>query len=210
MHKNVAPLTRKRNVPLTRTPCARENFLTQFQITSRMCIALFIFLTTTFSSIVQAQNNATELQRAQNISHVIIGISSYVRWPTPSSELRLCVVGEAKYAGVLMDSAKESSVPPIRAHQLSPKSDVTSAECNIVYIGNIDGAEREKLFAQLNGQPILSISEPGLPSTTRSMFSLKFRDTQIAFEVNLDAIARSGLRVHPNVLQFAKREAQKP
>lgn len=210
MYKNSISFTCKENIPLAHKPGAMDNIFIPFQITSRMCIALLIFLTTTFSSIVQAQNNATELQRAQNIAHVIIGISSYVRWPTPSSELQLCVVGEAKYAAALMDGAKEGSVPPIRAHQISPKSGVTSADCNIVYIGNIDEAERDKLFVQLNGQPILSISEPGLPSTTRSMFSLKFRDTQIAFEVNLDAIARSGLRVHPNVLQFAKREAQKP
>ena len=37
------------------------------------------------------------------------------------------------------------------------------------------------------------------------MFCLNVDGERVSFDINLDAVARSGVRVHPNVLNLARR-----
>jgi hypothetical protein len=39
-----------------------------------------------------------------------------------------------------------------------------------------------------------------------SAFCLQISNDQAGFKVNLDSLARSGVRVHPNVLQLARKK----
>jgi hypothetical protein len=39
---------------------------------------------------------------------------------------------------------------------------------------------------------------------------LRVSDEQVSFEVNLDSVARSGVRIHPSVLQLSRRRAAAP
>ena len=52
----------------------------------------------------------------------------------------------------------------------------------------------------------LSISERQELCQTDCMFCLDVRDVGVGFETNLDAVARSGVRVNPRVLQLARRK----
>jgi len=57
---------------------------------------------------------------------------------------------------------------------------------------------------------VLSISEADDPCTVGSLFCLRVSDQQVAFDVNLDSVARSGVRIHPSVLQLSRRRAVQP
>ena len=48
------------------------------------------------------------------------------------------------------------------------------------------------------------------PCTVGSLFCLRVSDQQVAFEVNLDSVARSGVRIHPSVLQLSRRRGGQP
>ena len=76
-----------------------------------------------------------------------------------------------------------------------------------MYIGELSVDERSRLFASLMGHPVLSISEGGDQCTVGSLFCLRVGDEQVSFEVNLDSVARSGVRIHPSVLQLSRRRA---
>jgi hypothetical protein len=84
--------------------------------------------------------------------------------------------------------------------------DVVNA-CDAVYIGKLSTDERSRLFDSLIGHPVLSISEGGDQCTVGSLFCLRVGDEQVSFEVNLDSVARSGVRIHPSVLQLSRRRA---
>jgi hypothetical protein len=202
----------KKMIPFAAVPGGGETFVAKRRRLSFACLMLLLFSACPGISHAQTQprSDATTLQRPQEIAQFIAGISSYVRWPAVYPELQMCVVGDTKYASALLDGSASALVPRMRAKRIGAKSDVVSLECNLVYIGSLSNAERDKLLARLNGQPILSISEPEISCTVGSMFCLKFRDGQISFDVNLDAIARSGLRVHPSVLQLARHRASSP
>ena len=56
------------------------------------------------------------------------------------------------------------------------------------------------------GQPLLTISEVAADCATGGMFCLDITPQGVSFELNLDSMARSGVRVNPRVLGLARRK----
>ena len=123
-------------------------------------------------------------QRAKAVTQVVLGILSYARWPTEPAQLQVRRV--------------LASDPGI------------ASDCNAVYLGKLSAEERSQLFSSFNTKAVLSISEDGDQCTVGSLFCLRVRDEQVSFEVNLDSVARSGVRIHPSVLQLSRRRAAQP
>lgn len=145
--------------------------------------------------------------RAQAVTQVVLGILSYARWPVEPAQLRLCVVGPTQYTDDLVKGTTQATGRPVVVQRLlADNPDIVNA-CDAVYIGELNTDERSRLFASLMGHPVLSISEGGDQCTVGSLFCLRVGDEQVSFEVNLDSVARSGVRIHPSVLQLSRRRA---
>ena len=146
-------------------------------------------------------------QRAQAVTQVVLGILSYARWPVEPAQLRLCVVGPTQYTDDLIKGTTQATGRPVVVQRLlANHPDIVNA-CDAVYIGKLSADERSQLFTSLIGHPVLSISEGGDQCTVGSLFCLRVGDEQVSFEVNLDSVARSGVRIHPSVLQLSRRRA---
>ena len=159
---------------------------------------------------VWAQTPSLAEQRAQAVTQVVLGILSYARWPVEPAQLRLCIVGPTQYTDDLVKGTTQATGRPVVVQRLlADHSDIVNA-CDAVYIGNLTDEERSRLFASLVGHPVLSISEGGDQCTVGSLFCLRVSDEQVSFEVNLDSVARSGVRIHPSVLQLSRRRAPVP
>lgn len=148
--------------------------------------------------------------RSAAVLEEVLGILSYTRWPVEPAELRLCVIGQVRYADDLMGGATQASGRPVVGRRLPPLSVGIGTGCDIVYLGAMGDADRQRVFSQLSGRPILSISEQDTTCTVGSMFCLQVEPAQISFLVNLDSVARSGVRVSPKVLQLGRRRASQP
>ena len=157
----------------------------------------------------EAQPNRAE-QRAKAVTQVVLGILSYARWPVEPAQLQLCVVGPTQYTDDLLKGATQSSGRPVQVRRLLAKNPSITTDCNALYVGKLSDAERSNLFASLSGKALLSISEEGDQCTVGSLFCLRVGDEQVSFEVNLDSVARSGVRIHPSVLQLSRRRAGEP
>ena len=151
---------------------------------------------------------AADARRPAEVAQVLFGIISYVRWPVARQEVRVCMLGAPRYGAAIVDTPASSLSQRIRVK--SPAMASAASECDVVYLGSLPESEREHLLAQIIGKPILSVAEPGTSCTVGTMFCLRLTEAQIGFDVNLDAIARSGLRVHPNALQIARRKGPQP
>lgn len=148
--------------------------------------------------------------RAQAVTQVVLGILSYARWPVEPPQLRLCIVGPTQYTDDLVKGTTQATGRPVVVQRLlADHPDIVKA-CDAVYIGELSVDERSRLFASLMGHPVLSISEGGDQCTVGSLFCLRVGDEQVSFEVNLDSVARSGVRIHPSVLQLSRRRAPTP
>jgi len=166
-----------------------------------------------FTGVVFAQSQTPVSmadQRAKSVTQVVLGILSYARWPVEPAQLRLCIVGPTEYTDDLVKGTTQATGRPVTVRRLLADNPSITGECDAVYIGKLSSDERSRLFASLAGRPVLSISERDDPCTVGSLFCLRVSDEQVSFEVNLDSVARSGVRIHPNVLQLSRRKPAAP
>jgi len=138
------------------------------------------------------------------VRQVVLGIISFTHWPTPPARLRLCVTGRPDYAHGLVDTLQAGSTP-LDAQRIGFDDPAIGAACDVVYSGNLSDDEWQQVRAAVAGHPVLTIAEHNPSCTTGSMFCLNVDDEPITFDINLDAVARSGVRVQPNVLKLARR-----
>ncbi|MVW88621.1 YfiR family protein [Pseudomonas sp. PB101] len=149
-------------------------------------------------------------QRAKAVTQVVLGILSYARWPVEPLLLRLCLVGPTEYTDDLVKGTTQATGRPVTVQRLLADNPSIATDCDAVYIGKLTGEERSRLFAALVGHPVLSISENDEQCSVGSLFCLRVSDEQVSFEVNLDSVARSGVRIHPSVLQLSRRKPAAP
>lgn len=145
--------------------------------------------------------------RTAGVAHTVLSIMSYVRWPQESGDLSLCIIGPTEYADELTRT-QAFTLPGGRRIQVRrhAASEVPVSGCDVVYLGVLDDAAWQTVFRRLAGRPVLSIGERREQCQAGGIFCLDVREQNLSFEVNLDSVARSGLRIHPNVLKLARRK----
>ncbi|MBF6032410.1 YfiR family protein [Pseudomonas sp. P155] len=174
-----------------------------------LLVGLLWLLTGAAVAQSQAPTGMAE-QRAKSVTQVVLGILSYARWPVEPAQLRLCIVGPTEYTDDLVKGTTQATGRPVTVRRLLADNPAIVSDCDAVYIGKLTVDERARLFASLIGHPVLSISEGGDQCTVGSLFCLRVGDEQVSFEVNLDSVARSGVRIHPSVLQLSRRKPAAP
>ncbi|MBO9687531.1 MAG: YfiR family protein [Mitsuaria chitosanitabida] len=135
---------------------------------------------------------------------VVANILQYTRWPTEHQPLQACLSrGSAEAASLRGQLAgthgqRQIVVQDIEVDEPPP------AHCDLIFFdGWSMNAQRQTLRA-LNQRPVLSLGLGPEFCTDGGMFCLQPQASGTRFEVNLDAVARSGLRVHPQVLRLAR------
>lgn len=154
----------------------------------------------------RATEPAPMAKQADTVGQVVLGILSYVRWPQEPAELRLCVVGPTEYADSLLRGLAQANGRRVNVVRRAVDDPQLGSDCNAVYLGALTDRQRTRIFQVLAGHPVLSIGERNPDCSVGSMFCLHIRPPRIAFAVNLDSVARSGVRVHPSVLKLAQRK----
>ncbi|VVE14597.1 hypothetical protein PCE31106_02805 [Pandoraea cepalis] len=143
--------------------------------------------------------------RDANVRQVVLGIISFTRWPTDPAKVRLCVVGNTDYARDLLAGPLPTLGLPVEAKRVAVTEPAIGSSCDALYLGAVSDTERRQLLANLAGHPILTISERNDSCTLGVMFCLNVDTERVTFDINLDTVARSGVRVHPNVLKLARK-----
>ncbi|MCM3608498.1 YfiR family protein [Cupriavidus pauculus] len=146
--------------------------------------------------------------RPELVARVVMSLLSYARWPNERESLRLCIDNSARFAGKLMEGGTLSTGRLVETQRVDMLADPMPADCDALYLGPMTEARRKKLLADFVGRPVMVIAEEDFECEGGSMFCLNIRENQVSFRINLDAIARSGIHVHPGVLQLGRRKAQ--
>ncbi len=145
-------------------------------------------------------------EKSQSVAKTVMGILGYTRWPSEPETVQLCVVGPTEYADELLKGGQLPGARVVQVRRMRLEDAALLTQCHGVYAGRLDDRSWHALRQRLQGQPLLSISERQELCQTDCMFCLDVRDAGVGFETNLDAVARSGVRVNPRVLQLAKRK----
>ena len=138
------------------------------------------------------------------VTTVVAGIVSYTRWPGEARPIRLCTIGKGRGVDELLAAADLGS-----ALQSVPVQAVRGGAqaldgCDAIYVGALATGASRNLLQSAVGRPVLMIGEGSDFCSDGGMFCLQAAAPAVAFAVNLDAVARSGLRVNPRVLRMAR------
>jgi hypothetical protein len=144
-------------------------------------------------------------QRAEAVARVVFSLLGYARWPSEPDVLRLCVDRSARYATKLSEGAILASGRPVQTRRIALLQAGSTKDCDSVYLGAMTDARHKKVAMELSGRPVLVITEEDFECEVGSMFCLIVVDGHVAFRVNLDSVARSGIHIHPGVLQLGRR-----
>jgi hypothetical protein len=140
-----------------------------------------------------------------DITETLLGILGYTRWPVEPNPLRLCVAGRSAAADRLLQQGLERpSQGPVVVRKV-PDADV-AAQCDALYVGTLDEAEWRRVFPAIVDRPVLTVCERSPGCAASGMISLNLEDSaRVQFEVNLDLVARSTVRINPQVLRLGTR-----
>jgi hypothetical protein len=138
------------------------------------------------------------------VTKVVAGIVSYTRWPDAAAAIRLCTIGRSPGVDALQRSQEIGS--PGRAVAIVAVRDLDAAErgCDALYLAQSTAAHVRQAVRQFAGRPVLMLGEGADFCSDGGMFCLEPAAPKPRFGVNLDAVARSGLKVNPLVLRVAR------
>ncbi len=175
----------------------------------RRFLIFFAFISVAFLApgiMMAADSSSTdadrEQQTAQQVSYIVSGIVSYSRWPDDIAPSKACIVGSTLYMQALFDQDVNRNSYAWQHYQDSDYGEVE--RCDIVYIGSLTSSEQHNLLSEITGKPVLSISEHDPECYGGSLICLNLVEEGSSFQVNLDAVARSGIRIHPQVLKLGR------
>ncbi|MDR0634640.1 MAG: YfiR family protein [Azoarcus sp.] len=158
----------------------------------------------------RAASDSAAVTPVSKIVTVFWGIVSYTRWPGEKGPLRVCLPENNRQAMAIRDAAKVVKL----GRRISVRTMPEKAEslCDVVYFSAMPADEVGPRLRRLAGAPILTIGEGRAFCSTGGMFCLfsgsgdgDTGEIAARFAANLDATARSPLRINPQVLRLSKR-----
>jgi len=167
---------------------------------------LLIPVATVAAAAVQpaaVQPDAGRDAMAMDTARIVGAILEYTRWPSDRPIVRLCLAGVPLHAGRLGD-IRPSSGARIELSNLPTGSDGARARCDALYIGQLAIVPARRLIAGLRGRPVTTIAEDDPDCRSGAMFCLRSTPRGLSFQLNIDAVSRSGVRIDPRVLRISK------
>ena len=135
---------------------------------------------------------------AHGVNRIVGGIISYAHWSPPAPRT-LCIVGAPRLTGRIAPAIPGGHAVTVAR---TSASGVIGGDCDILFLGRMPVADRQRLIGWVRGRPVLTISDDDPDCSFGAMFCLRARATKISFAVNLDAIGRGTLRIDPRVLKI--------
>lgn len=175
--------------------------------TARMRLLAAGVLLALCSTGAGAQTPAAQGAPVASLTQTVWGILGYARWPGQPEALQLCLVGETPYAAALQAGTKLPDGRTVQVKRIALEGSAPLQDCHAVYAGRLHGGQWQQLMAAWpKSQPLLTLSEDAGACQLGGMFCLDVSKTPVSFELSLDSMARSGVRVNPRVLSLARHK----
>lgn len=180
--------------------------LSQALLSAAFCIA---------PALAAAQASATDhahylagAETPLSTAAIVAGILNYTAWPGPSRSLTVCISRSSREAPDLAQQLEQTKtrhqllLTRIEANTPLPEN------CDLVYFDGWSAPAARMALRKLDHKPVLTIGHEPEFCSDGGLFCLSKAGSSTRFEVNLDAVTRSGLRVNAQVLRLAKPRGQ--
>lgn len=137
---------------------------------------------------------------------IVAGIALYSRWPQPSPVVRLCVLGRnAMSAGLTSRRLADG-----RRIDTDSNAAISFDDCDIIYLASQPAAVQVRIARGAAGKATITVTDNDPMCDSGIMACLRRASDHIAFDLNLDAVSRSTVRIDPRVLSLAGRRRIAP
>jgi hypothetical protein len=139
------------------------------------------------------------------LRETVARVLAYARWPVAPDPLRICFMGTSPHAERLQQQGIVWPGGPVLLLRPEPTRPVAE-QCDALYVGALDTAQWQQLAQELAGQPVLTLCERSTSCLATGMVRLDIDPAgpAVRFEINLDALARGKVRIHPQVLRLGQ------
>ncbi|AYJ87302.1 YfiR family protein [Sphingomonas paeninsulae] len=143
-------------------------------------------------------------ERARTTAKIVSGIISYARWPDALPKTTLCIMGTSPMSDAL-PQLEQHTGSTVEVHRVA--AGIIPADCNVIYLTRVSPPAQAQIFSTVRGRAILSITDADPACRMGAMFCLRYAAETISFNINIDAISRSLVRVDPRVLRLSRHKA---
>lgn len=133
---------------------------------------------------------------------VVAGILSYTRWPDADGPVRLCVAGGSPLAARMGPRTLVSG----RALVVSRRAPgaLPGEGCDAVFVGGVPPHELGRIARASAGQAIITMTDDDPDCGSGMMLCLRRVGSGMSFDLNIDAVSRSRVRIDPRVLSLSR------
>jgi hypothetical protein len=155
-----------------------------------------------------AEDPASAMQRIK--AAFLYKFAAYVEWPAstfPESESPI-VIGVAGSEGIAQElegasAGRTAAGRPVRVHKLA-RGERANSCCHILFIGEDDRGYRAELLAQVQGQPVLTVTDVGNEQPKGSIINFLTADDRVRFDISRGTAERSGIQLRSQLLGVAR------
>jgi hypothetical protein len=156
------------------------------------------------SCLFSGPASAADSDIASRVRTIVSGIVSYTRWPQQQAMPKLCIFSTSLYSSTLARESRSNDAVPYHPQLVHSSDEALLSECDGIYFGKESPQQQLQLIEKYKSRPLLLIAEQNSQCTIGSSFCMNINSDRVSFSVNLDSLARSGVRVSPDVLLLAR------
>jgi len=165
-----------------------------------MCLGL--------SFIVVSFAAPSQFQDYQVKAAFIYNFANFVEWPADAFEnerspIILGIMGKNPVNEIL-SSVKLDSIEGREVLTRTFKSHEELEFCHILFVGKSEKANLKKIFAKIKGMSILTVGDSEKFVKSGGIINFVEIDSQIRFEINVDAAVKSKLRISSKLLNLSR------
>ncbi len=128
----------------------------------------------------------------------------FVDWPTmPKGEFNLCLVGGEPFAAADTLAGKKVGAATVHVRRPSKVDDLRA--CHLLYLGGPDHGAIERARASVENAPVLTVADAIDAGRNAAMISLVTEEGHLAFDIDMHAASRVGIRISSRLLRLARK-----
>jgi hypothetical protein len=139
----------------------------------------------------------------------LFNFAKFVEWPSGSfsgadDPIRLCLSGADPFAGTLEQVVQDKLVDGRRLQVEHPSNASQARGCHILFISAMEGKPNWARLHGGYGPGVLTVGETSDFTETGGVIDFVQRQNRMAFEINIEAADRAGVKISSKLLSLAR------
>ena len=181
----------------------------------RVCLSLLLALGIVVSSEVAARAESSAPTMPQVQAAFLFNFSKFVTWPNEAFQhsgdsLIIGVLGEDPFGAILEDTIRDKTVmgKKLVVKRFSKIQD--ALHCHILFLSASEESRLAQMIQALDKTNILTVSDMEQFAEHGGMVAFTVEDRKVRFNVNVEAVERTELKIGSQLLKLARIVSHKP